>query len=139
VQEKSSLIFSERFSRAIARAGMKQARISEITGISKGYLSELLSGKKPGPSPEAGKKLAEVLGVSPEWLMFGDQMSFGANAQSSGFPKETGVGENANTSYVLKEEATPYRANVDPVAAAFAKIREGLDLLEQLMKNPPQS
>lgn len=90
----------------MTRAGIKQARISEITGISKGYLSELLSGKKPGPSPEAGKKLAEVLGVSPEWLVLGIE----ENATSVSHLNNLPPGQPVNyESSVVREDETPYR------------------------------
>ena len=64
------------------------------------------------------------------------------NAESSTSPKQADVGETAHSLYaessVVREEPLTYGAKVDPVSAAFAKIREGLDLLEQLMKNPPK-
>lgn len=87
------------------------------------------------PVGESCFKIAQFLGVDAKWLMSGD------TAESYAKPKEPLVRETAQQiceiPMRLHDEPVKYRANVDPVAAAFAKIREGLDLLEQLMKNPP--
>lgn len=55
----------------MVQAGIKQSKLAELAGVSKGYVSELVSGAKKSPSVEASKKFAEILGVSPEWLLTG--------------------------------------------------------------------
>lgn len=56
----------------MTRAGIKQARLAEMTGFSKGYVSGLVSGSKVNPSPDAVVKFAKVLHCSPEFLVYGD-------------------------------------------------------------------
>lgn len=73
MQEESSLKFAERLKIAMAESGLKAARLAAGTGISKGYLSELLKGHKEAPSFEVVKKFAEVLGCSPRWLLTGHE------------------------------------------------------------------
>jgi hypothetical protein len=43
---------------------------------------------------------------------------------------------NQGKAYAVHDDVTPYRCEGDPVATACAEIRERLDLLEKLMKNP---
>lgn len=83
----------------MVRAGLNAARLAERTGRSKGYISELRSGKKERPSIEIVEKFAEVLGVSLEWLFNGgngEGTSGGAIAESNANPKETGVGKSTH-------------------------------------------
>lgn len=54
-------------------SGLKAARLALGAGISKGYLSELLKGRKEAPSFEVVKKFADVLGCSPRWLLTGHE------------------------------------------------------------------
>lgn len=53
-------------------AGVRPADLSRKTGVSKGYLSSLLSGDKTEPSAKVCLKLAQELGVTCRWLMTGD-------------------------------------------------------------------
>jgi transcriptional regulator with XRE-family HTH domain len=69
MQEKSLPVFSERLRRSMLQAGVTQARLAHDSKVSKGYISQLLSGNKDCPSEEVLKKLAEVLGISSEWLL----------------------------------------------------------------------
>ena len=108
----------------MVRAGMKQARLAEITGFSKGYISDLVSGKKSGPSVEAGKKFAEVLGVSPEWLMTG-------NSQSSADPKGYDVGDPA---CVMREDSPIYAARVPQQLSLDERVERLEKVLEAILK-----
>jgi len=132
VQEESSPNFADRFLRAMARAGLKPARIAEMTGISKGYLSELKSGKKAGPSPEAGKKLAEVLGVSPEWLMMGSDSE---NAESSTSPKKSGLSETTRHAWEEPHRGRSAERMVPVVGWAHAGDAENYEELPKSWQN----
>lgn len=89
MQEKSSLEFAGRLAQAMANRGIKAARLAEITGVSKGYLSELLKGKKVAPSFEVIKKFAEVLECSPRDLLPGPYQEHFQPSPSTDLEKET--------------------------------------------------
>jgi transcriptional regulator with XRE-family HTH domain len=71
MQEISSLKFSDQFRKAMQECGLSAAKIAEKSGVSKGYVSGLLAGKKNTPSSEIIKKFSEVLGVNARWLLDG--------------------------------------------------------------------
>ncbi len=122
---------------------MKPSRLAVSTDISKGYVSGLLSGSKVNPSIETCVKFADVLGCSPVWLFDGSEASGIKNAESYANPNESGIGESAN---VLREDSPIYKVGIpeerlrevsqrdEEIMVAFKKIREGLDLLEEMMK-----
>jgi len=120
---------SDRLSQAIKASGKSKGALAAHLGVPQSSVSRWLAGGEP--RSERLTEIAKFLGVDVKWLMSADL------AENSANPKKPGIGETAHGAYVVQDDVTPYRANVDPVAAAFAKIREGLDLLEQLMKNPP--
>jgi len=53
---------------ALDRAGLKAQELANKTGISKASISQYVNGTH-APSNESAGKMAEVLGVSPVWLM----------------------------------------------------------------------
>lgn len=138
--------FSDRLKSAIKSSGKRKGALALYCGVEASTVTRWLNGTQP--MTDSILRMAEFLGVDAKWLMVGDASV--ENAESSGNPKECGIGESA---HVLRDQTPIYRARGpgkgtsdgdrpplqdDPVAAAFAKIREGLDLLEQLMKNMPQ-
>lgn len=56
----------------MANCGIKAAELSEKANVSKGYFSEILRGTKKAPSFTTCKKIADVLSVSPAWLLYGE-------------------------------------------------------------------
>lgn len=72
MQYKSSLKFSGRLASALNRAGIRASRLAQDAGVSKGYVSGLLSGVKDQPSIETCKKFSEVLECSLAWLFEGE-------------------------------------------------------------------
>ena len=71
VADPSSI--GERLELAIKRSGIAtQSELAEKTGVSRSWISEALAGKKE-LSRNSAKKLAEALGVSAGWLLFGDK------------------------------------------------------------------
>ena len=72
MQEKTSLKFSERFSREIKRSGIKGKEIASIAGVSAGYISDLRTGKKSNPSHEAVKKFSKILQCDFHYLLTGE-------------------------------------------------------------------
>lgn len=52
-------------------AQIRAVRLAEMTGLSKGYLSSVLSESKNPPSQETLRKLSQVLEVPYEWLLNG--------------------------------------------------------------------
>lgn len=125
-------IFSERL-RSLLPHG-KKGKLADFCGVEASTVTRWLKGES-FPTGEGLFKIAAFLGVDAKWLMDGDNPPFDEELSTS--PKHPGIGESANEAYALKEDPSHFRATLDPVAAAFAKIREGLDMLEQLMKNLP--
>lgn len=60
--------FAERLRHAMELADLKQSALSDMAGISKAAISQYLSGKNT-PNPERIKALADVTGVSFDFLM----------------------------------------------------------------------
>ena len=111
------------------RVGLNLSEIHGILGISKAMVFAYRSGK----SRITGKVWRKLMDA--EHAAGIDGAPPAENAESSTDPKESGIGDSAHEeSVMLREDAQPYRAQVNPVAEAFTKIRDGLDLLEQLMK-----
>jgi transcriptional regulator with XRE-family HTH domain len=52
-----------------ARDGISQGKLAELTGISKGYLSQLESGQIPSPSANYVRSIASAFNVSMELLL----------------------------------------------------------------------
>lgn len=59
---------AKRLRSALERKGMKQTELASRTGLSKASISQYLSGLYVPSNISAGK-MADVLGVSPAWLM----------------------------------------------------------------------
>lgn len=111
-----------------AGEGLNLSEIHGLLGISKAMVFAYRGGKNP-ITQKVWLKLEAAEAKAREK---GQQKA--SIAESSANLKQLGIGE---TAHAMREEPLTYRAEVDPVAAAFTKIREGLDLLEQLMKNNP--
>lgn len=67
-KEKKHTVSAERLAEAMAEAGLKAQDIVNRTGITKASMSHYLSGYYC-PTSSKAEKMAEVLGVSPVWLM----------------------------------------------------------------------
>jgi transcriptional regulator with XRE-family HTH domain len=117
---------SERLAEAIKASGKSKGALAAHLGVPQSSVSRWLAGGEP--RSERLTEIAKFLSVDVKWLLEGE------NAERYSNSKQPGIGDSA---YVVREEPPDYRCEVDPVAAAFAKIREGLDLLEKFMKNPP--
>jgi hypothetical protein len=116
--------FLQRTDALALRAGCLLKELPAKLGISERAMFGYRSGKYPVTAKALRKLEAAERAVGLALI-----------AGSSVNPNEPGVRETTHDPYAVRDEETPYRCEVDPVAAAFAKIREGLDLLEQLMKN----
>lgn len=81
---------------------MRPSRLAELAGVSKGYVSGLLSGAKAGPSVEVCQKFSQVLDVSFLWLLDGR------------------VDRQQEQSSVLREDPTPYRVTPKPPQSDLA-------------------
>ena len=57
----------------LERQGMTAAQLSRNSGVGKGHISQLLSGRRPRPSAEVVCNLAGGLGVSMETLWTGEE------------------------------------------------------------------
>ena len=111
----------------MARAGMNQAKLVAKTGRSKGYVSEILSGKKEKPSIDICGEFAEVLGCSPLWLFDGTE---DVRPETQNLPPS-----------MLRDDVTPYRytpkappGGIDygimPVLERIAAAQEAIALSE---------
>ena len=63
--------FAERLRRARLGAGLTQMQVAVRAGTGLPTISRLETGAT-GPRPETVRKLADALGVSPAWLLFGE-------------------------------------------------------------------
>jgi transcriptional regulator with XRE-family HTH domain len=120
--------FSDRLKHALETSNKRKGALAEHCGVEASTVTRWLKGTQP--MSEHILTMASFLGVDAKWLMGGDSLP--CNVESFGEVKQ---GEVRDFTSVMREEGSSCRATVDPVAAAFAKIREGLDLLEQFMKN----
>lgn len=66
--EKKHLISAKRLAEALADAGLKAQDLADKTGIGKASISHYLNGYYC-PGNIKAKKMADVLGVNPVWLM----------------------------------------------------------------------
>ena len=64
-------MLAERLKATREQLGMTQSEVAKVSGVSKGYLSSLESGKQVDPSYRKLRDLAEALSTTPEYL-FGD-------------------------------------------------------------------
>jgi transcriptional regulator with XRE-family HTH domain len=120
MQGKSSLEFAGRLSLALIKAGMKASTLASKAGVSKGYVSDLLKGKKGFPSAETCKKFSEVLGVPQIWLFSGDEPT--VFAVRDGNPKDRYPPENEENAEWLADGLPPDLAA--KLASATAPLRQ---------------
>ena len=59
---------SKRLSESLNRANMKPQELANASGVSKASISQYINGSHK-PSELTAKRLAEILGVNPLWLM----------------------------------------------------------------------
>lgn len=71
-------MFHARLKSARKNAGLSQVALATAVGISQSYVTQMEAGNKV-PSVDIVKTLAEVLGVSPGWLM-GEEVREGSAA-----------------------------------------------------------
>lgn len=71
-----------RVAQAMARAGLQQEDLAARLGVSQTIVSRIITGKMPGKKHH--KKIAEILGVSREWIAVGEPMP-------AGIPADTGA------------------------------------------------
>ncbi len=63
-----SMLKGDTLLRALRRwKGVTQSQVALKTGLAQGYISDIESGRKPG-IPEALRKIADAIGIDPEWL-----------------------------------------------------------------------
>lgn len=60
---------------AMAKKNIRQVELAEMTGIQKSSISHYSNGKRV-PDLEAACKLANALGVDPEYLMVADDLDY---------------------------------------------------------------
>ena len=78
----------ERIRTAMSLAGFDtQSSLATAAGISRAYLSQLLSGDRQ-LGRESAEQLAETLSVSPSWLMFGDGQAREILGTTGGVPNQ---------------------------------------------------
>lgn len=70
----------DRLQTLIKASGLSQLALAEGVGISQGYLSDLISGKKKNPSLAKLVRLARALGTSLDYLLTGQEPFLDAKA-----------------------------------------------------------
>jgi len=124
---------SERLAHAIRHSGHTKGALAAHIGVPQPSVSRWLKGSEP--RIDRLFEIAKFLNVDVKWLMTGEGQ-FSPYTESSTNPKDSGLGESA---CVLREEPVIYGSQKttsadDDLVLAFRKIREGLDLLERIMK-----
>lgn len=77
------MIIGERVKDARHRLGISQIDLSNQTGISKSYISNIEKGKNE-PSFNFIVKVSEAMGVSLDWLVFGKGLIFSSGSNMDG-------------------------------------------------------
>lgn len=85
----------------LRRRNVKQSELADSIGVSRGYISELVSGKKE-PSTEMLRKIASELDVSPAEL-FDSQFSQ-SNSTGELINETGGLSESSDAFFVSKEK-----------------------------------
>jgi len=65
----------QRIERAYEDAGYSQGEFAKLVGISQSTLSEIVTGETKLPSAKALLRMAEVLGKSERWIVYGEDGS----------------------------------------------------------------
>ncbi len=65
---------ASRLKTARKAAGLTQEQLAQAAGVSQGAIQKVENGKSH--RPRKIKKIADVLGVSPSWLLLGEEGSF---------------------------------------------------------------
>lgn len=141
--------FSNRLAQSIAASGKPKGALAAHTGVALSTVSRWLGGTVP--KAETLEEIAEFLGVDAKWLLTGQEEA--GNAGKFSIPKFPGIGDSA---CVVREDPAIYgekppetmeermermereMGRLASALEAFGKIRDGLDLIEMLIKNPPK-
>ena len=67
----------DRLRRVRERKLITQADLSAESGVTEATISRIENGQTGPTRPSTARKLAQVLGVDPVWLMFGEEESEG--------------------------------------------------------------
>ena len=76
---------ARRLALALSRKNMRPVELSELTGVSKGSISQYLNGSH-APSNISAGKMARVLDVNPLWLM-GFDIPMVNNSEENEYPE----------------------------------------------------
>lgn len=82
-------------------ANISQIELAKRTGLNKGYISVLESGKGNLPSMEALNKIAVALGVDEDKLLFENLTYFASDCKKDEFDKELYFFTNEELEFVL--------------------------------------
>lgn len=67
--------FGQRLQRLRRRKGLSRVQLADAAGVSKALIGHYETGLVKSPAPDRAKRIAVVLGVKAETLMFGRQRS----------------------------------------------------------------
>lgn len=143
--------FSNRLAQSIAASGKPKGALAAHTGVALSTVSRWLSGTVP--KAETLEEIAEFLSVDAKWLLTGQEEA--GNAGRFSIPKFPGIGDSAcsgredpaisgekppepETMEARMERMEREMGRMASALEAFGKIREGLDLIENLIKYPPK-
>lgn len=110
--EKKYTISAQRINEALIDAGMKAQDLADKTGIAKASISHYVNGYYC-PTSSKAKKMADVLGVSPVWLM--------------GFDVPKYSQKSSVTEDLIKDIAIFLRDGDMPVVIEKNPVREKID------------
>lgn len=98
----------ERLKAAMVKAGINATELSRLAGLpSEGHVGLILTGKVASPAATTMAALARPLGVSLDWLMFGD-----AHPSSDPPPPDE------TTAVRARADVAPHEASNDPATKA---------------------
>lgn len=146
MQDESSLKFAARLALALRQAHMRASRLAENAHVSKGYVSDLLSGKKERPSIDVCVEFAKVLGVSLPWLAYGEEPDQAQNQSQHTTLKEDppayrftprAQSVDSTASDNLVEAAQSMASTMKTLLSSVAEMQRRIEELEQIIKKGP--
>jgi transcriptional regulator with XRE-family HTH domain len=124
----------------MAARGMNAAELCVSAQVSKGYLSEILNGKKAVPSFKTCKKFSDVLQISLTWLIYGEGTLEESTVRED--PPAYRVRQRAGNEALrepqemtIPERLAAIERNIQETKESLVSIQASLDILTDLFVN----
>jgi transcriptional regulator with XRE-family HTH domain len=110
---------------------MRASKLAANTGVSKGYVSGLLSGNKVQPSIETCKKFSEVLDCSLAWLFQGELSPPSASSSAPSAPPRFDSSNRESELLGFLEDLLETHRRIAIALEKLVEIEEERDSLKQ--------